>query len=192
MFQTHELANTPPYEAKLRAPPLLIHHTHIHYLHHLLEHYCCNTFLFFFFFLCFFFFYGTPYLHLSMNMYPICGSSCGLKKWKQNEVSLFFFFPPPPISLQDHPQVPELIIYSAGHWWARVMGTLCFNLSTLSPPNLKKKAGIEDQFLPACHKPTTFRAQLLMGLFTTIATLELPLCFFLLVFVISSHFTLDI
>ncbi len=116
-----------------------------------------------------------------------------LKKLKQNEVSLFFFFPPPPPNFPlGSSQVPESIIYSAGHWWAHVMGTLCFNLSTLSPPNLKKKAGIEDQFLPACHKPTTFRAQLLMGLFTTIATLELPLCFFLLVFVISSHFTLDI
>lgn len=113
MFQTHELANTPPYEAKLRAPPLLIHHTHIHYLHHLLEHYCCNTFLFFFFFLCFFFFYGTPYLHLSMNMYPICGSSCGLKKWKQNEVTFSFFFAPL-ISLWDHPKSQNWLFIQLG------------------------------------------------------------------------------
>jgi hypothetical protein len=110
-----------------------------------------------------------------------------------SKMKCHFLFPP--ISLWNHPKSQNWLFIQLGTGglmsWGPFVST-CLHLALPKKTKQNKKLALRTNSYQHVITPTTIRAQLLMALFTTIATLERLLCFFLLVFVISSHFTLDV
>jgi len=103
-----------PIRSKAKGSPLLIHGTHNHYLHHLLEQCCCNTFLIFTS-ICGF---NSSSSFVELHMFTYQGIytqfvvfHVDLKNGSKMKCHFFFFSP---ISLWDHPKSQNWLFIQLG------------------------------------------------------------------------------